>query len=399
MHMSHVLVGLGVSAVLGMQAAAPPAGMIRDAAAREFALVVKGDGSVVGWGRNSDGLGARAGGGVIKSPVAIPLPGKARQVAVGSLSAYALLEDGTVVAWGQNTNGQLGNGPMGASNDTGKNPKESMAPVRVTGLSGIVQISAGARHALALRSDGTVWAWGQRQNGALGDGEPKTLPALDATGAVKVPGLEGITQVATYWTHNLALRRDGHVLAWGSNNYGELGLGTRARGWRPAEIPGLDHVVEVVAGGSSEGVSGALRDDGTVWVWGADVSGQMGNGLGPLSPDAPGGRTLSPVQVPGLSGVKHLAMGDGHAAVLLGDGTLRLWGHDGWGQIGVGTAGGYHAKPTKVTALTDVTSIYLGQAHTFAVRADGSFWIWGFGFLGDGLLSRNLHVPTRLDLP
>jgi alpha-tubulin suppressor-like RCC1 family protein len=338
--------------------------------------------------------------GVIEAPVVIDLPAKALQVAVGELAAYALLEDGTVVAWGANADGQLGNGAMAANGELGRYPKPSVTPVKVTGLMNIVQIEAGARHALALGKDGAVWAWGTRDAGAIGDGKPTGLRALSAIGPTQVPGLEGITQIAVGRAHNLALRRDGRVMSWGANNDGELGIGTRFTGWTPAEVTGLDRVVAIDAGSAAaHGVSGAIRDDGTVWLWGSNVSAMFGNGEGPLSADDPGARYLLPVPVKGIAGAKSLSLGEGHVAVLLGDGTLRMWGHDGWGQIGVGTSGFYQEKPMKVTALANVTAVYLGGAHSFAVRADGTFWIWGFGYLGQGLLGKNLHVPTRLDLP
>ena len=380
----------------------PPAGMIRDAAVRRFALVVKADGSVVGWGNNQDGNAGEAGpgGGIVRTPIAIPLPGKARQVALGLTAQYALLEDGTVVAWGLNADGQLGNGPLGASGEMGRYPKPSASPVRVTGLSDIIQIDAGSRHALALRGDGTVWAWGQRDNGAIGDGEAKTLRPTNAIGPVKVPGLEGITQIATYLNHNLALRRDGHVMAWGSNKDGELGLGTRTIGWTPAEVPGLDHIVAIDAGSAADhGVSGAVRDDGTVWLWGSGTAAIMGNGSsGAISPDDPGGRVLAPVALKGITDAKRIALGDGHAAALLADGTLWMWGFNGTGQVGVGrAAGAYLKKPVRVTALANVSSLYLGSYNSFAVLKDGSFWIWGWDIPGGGM--KNNYVPARMDLP
>jgi len=384
---------------------ATSAGLIRHVAAQHFVLVVKADGSVVGWGREESGMGARPRSpkGIIAAPVVIDLPGKALQVAVGELAAYALLEDGTVVAWGDNADGQLGNGPRGANGELGRYPKPSSTPVRVTGLVDIIQIDAGARHALALRKDGTVWAWGTREEGALGDDSKPTgrvLRTVSALAPVEVPGLEGITQIAAGRTHNLALRCDGRVMSWGTNRDGELGIGTRVTGWRPAEVTGLDRVVAIDAGsGAAHGVSGAIRDDGTVWLWGSNASAMFGNGEGPLSPDDPGGRNLLPVPVKGVTGAKSLSIGEGHVAVLLGDGTLRLWGHDGWGQIGVGTNGAYHERPTKVTAIANVAAVYLGGTHSFAVRSDGSFWIWGSGYLGQGILGKNLFVPTRLDLP
>ncbi len=382
---------------------APPAGVIRDVAIGTCALVVKADGSVVFWGRDADGQAARASspGRVITAPVVLDLPGKALRVALGESTEYALLEDGTVVAWGTNDEGQLGNGAMGASGQLGIYPKPSITPVRVTGLADITQIEAGGKHAMALRKDGTVWAWGSRDNAAIGDGKPTTLRPLRAIGPTRVSGLEGITQIAVGYSYNLALGSDGRVWSWGSNSEGELGVGTRDTGWLPAVVTGLDRVVAIAAGSgaSGKGISGAVRDDGTVWMWGTNTSAQMGNGEGPMSPDDPGARNLRPVQVNGVAGAKSLSIGFGHVAALLGDGTLRMWGHDGWGQVGVGTTGFYQKKPVKVTGISSVSAVYLGGPHSFAVRADGTLWIWGVSFsAGQGVIGKNLHVPTLLDL-
>ncbi len=381
-----------LSALICRAQTAPPIGPIRSIASNgSFSIVVKADGSVVGWGRDPDGQAARQPSQkrVITSPETISLPGKVLQVALGETTQYALLEDGTVIAWGTNDEGQLGNGPMGASGELGRYPKPSVTPVLVTGLTDIIQIAAGWKHAVALRKDGTVWAWGRRDNGEIGDGKPEGLSALRAIGPTRVPGLEGITQIAVARPHNLALRADGRVVAWGSNRDGELGNGGRLTGWTPTEVSGIDRVISIAAGtGGGKGLSGAIRSDGTVWLWGTNTSAQMGNGLGPLSPDDPGGRVLQPVPVAGVAGAKSLTIGDGHIAVLLRDGTLRMWGHDGWGQIGVGTSGFYH-------------DIYLGGPHSFAVCTDGKLWVWGKSFIENspGLLGKNLYAPTQLNLP
>jgi alpha-tubulin suppressor-like RCC1 family protein len=369
-----------------------------------FTLVVKADGTVVGWGRNTDGQSAQpaAPRGSVDTPIVIDLPGKVLQVAMGELTQYALLEDGTVVAWGQNDEGQLGNGPMGANGELGRYPKPSIAPVRVTGLKDIIQIAAGAKHGLALRKDGTVWAWGTRDEGAIGDGQPKSLRPVMAIGPTQVPGLQGITQLAATRQHNLALRADGKVMAWGYNRDGQLGNGTRDSGWTPAEVTGLDRVVGIAAGIASfagNSFSGAVRDDGTVWLWGSGVSGVMGNGIENPSPDDPGGRNLLPVQVKGLTNVKTLSLGFGHAGVLLGDGTLRMWGHNGFGQLGLGTRNDYYPRPTPVKGITGVSAIYMDNMRSFAVRTDGSLWSWGFATATQGTLGTHLRVPTLLKLP
>ena len=391
-----------LSATFTSAQAPPSPALIRDVAVGGATLLVKADGSVLTWGRSSSGL--------IPAPTVVALPGKALKVAVGGantggFSGYALLENGTVVSWGDNDEGQLGNGPSGADRPSGAYPRPSATPVTVTGLADVIDIGAGTKYAVALRKDGTVWAWGTRDDGALGGGDAMpagSLNVVSATAPVRVPGLEGITQIAVAGTHSLALTRDGHVMAWGTNRSGELGVGTRVTGWTPVMVTGLDGVVEVAAGNAANhGVSGAVRRDGTVWMWGSGASAGMAVGQGALSPDDPGGRNLLPLQVKGIANAQHLAIGGGNVAALLADGTLRMWGHNGFGEMGTATPdASYATRPVKVNALTNVVAVYLGNSRSCAVLKDGTFWIWGFGYnAAQGILAKNRKAPTRLDLP
>ena len=107
-----------------------------------------------------------------------------------------------------------------------------------------------------------------------------------------------------------------------------------------------------------------------------------------------------PEQVKRIVGAKRLSVGGGHVAVVLGDDSLRMWGHNGYGEIGNGTSGAYVRRPVRVSALGDVAAVYLGTMRSYAVRADGTFWVWGFGqHPAEGILATNLNVPTRLALP
>lgn len=291
---------------------------------------------------------------------------------------------------------------QGASDDgePGRYPKPSWAPVRVTGLTDIIRIQSGLKHALALRKDGTVWGWGTRDEGVLGDDSKPTTPGafhpVTALAPIQVPGLSDITQVAAGPTHNLALRRDGRVVAWGANRYGQLGIGTRNPSWTPVEVPGLDHVVAIACG---ENISVALRDDGTVWQWGSNEATMMG-GDGSISPDDPGGSVLVPMHMKGIVGAKSIGAGAGNIAALLGDGTIRTLGFDGFGQMGIGGEEGlYYATPQK-PALSNVAALYITESRAFAVRADGTFWTWGYFHVGgQGILGKNRTVPTKLELP
>ena len=375
---------------------------IRDIAPGGGVLVVKTDGSVHTWGRSANGA--------IQVPTLVPLPERALRVAVGGsdlgqFTGYAVLENGSVVAWGSNEEGQLGNAAAGTSVALGVYPKPSSTPVKVTSLSSIIDVTAGDKHALALTRDGTVWAWGRRDDGALGDGDalPKgSLRMLSAGAPLQVPVLRDIVQIASGRLHNLALTRDGHVLSWGMNKSGELGNGTRTTGWIPALVPGLDHVVAIAAGngGNNGGVSGALRDDGTVWMWGTNSSSMIGNSASATEPDDGAAFHGVPEVVRGVTGAKQISIGSGHVAVVLADGSVRMWGHNGYGEIGIGkTSGEYVLRPARVHTISAVVGIYLGTMRSYAVTADGALWVWGFQHTTQGILSRNLSVPTRFELP
>jgi hypothetical protein len=219
------------------------------------------------------------------------------QVAAGTFHSLAVRSDGTVWAWGANNGGQLGDGTT----------TNRSVPVQVTGLTGVTQVAAGTFHSLAVRSDGTVWAWGNNLHGQLGDGTTtnRSVP-------VQVTGLSGVTQVAAGWGQSLAVKSDGTVWAWGYNLQGELGDGTTTDSPVPVPVAGLSGVVQVAAtGGIGGGESLAVKSDGTVWAWGIHIG-------------------SVPVQVAGLSGVTQLAAGvGGHILALapaLSDSDLALAG-------------------------------------------------------------------------
>jgi fibronectin type 3 domain-containing protein len=183
-------------------------------------------------------------------------------VSAGVAHTVALKNDGSVWAWGLNTNGQLGNGAT----------TQSAAPVQVTGFTGAIAVSAGATHSVALKNDGTVWAWGLNSNGQLGNGTitQRTVP-------VQVTGLTGVVAVSANAAYTLALKSDGTIWAWGLNSSGQLGDGTFTQRTAPVRVTGLTGVVAVSAGNLH---AVALLADGTVRTWGNAGSGQFW--LGPV---------------------------------------------------------------------------------------------------------------------
>jgi alpha-tubulin suppressor-like RCC1 family protein len=205
----------------------------------------------------------------------------------------------TLRAWGDNFDGQLGGGTY---------DNNRTRPVEVGGLRGakVEALAGGASHTLALKGDGTVSAWGYNRDGELGNGanEDSPTPVLVKDFRDPTGHLSGVRAIAAGSSHSLALKEDGTVWAWGYNFDGQLGDGTEANSTRPVRVGELQGV-EAIAAGSVHSL--ALKEDGSVWAWGANDQGQLGNGTKTL-----GGNTLginTPLKVKDLSGVKLIAAG------------------------------------------------------------------------------------------
>gem|GEM_PF-2365762 len=267
-------------------------------------------GDVYAWGYNSYGQLGNSANATSKVPVAVSALGsKAVAVAAGADFSLALTEAGKVYAWGYNLFGQLGNGTTTNSN----------APVEVSALTGkgVVAISAGGGFALALTGDGAVYAWGQNVLGQLGNG---TYVGTVTTPA-QVTGFSGRTVVAISCgaSHALALTADGAVYTWGYNYDGQLGNGTTTASNRPAEVTALSgQGVSALQAGTYHSL--ALTESGTVYAWGSNANGQLGDGSQT--------NRLTPVAVAGFSGrgVIELSAGEVHTLALLADGSALICG-------------------------------------------------------------------------
>jgi alpha-tubulin suppressor-like RCC1 family protein len=305
-------------------------------------------------------------------------------ISAGDSHTVALKNDGTVFAWGLNDYGQLGDGTYTNSSTPVpvRAPEVSAVTSPVRGLTGITAISARGYRTLALRNDGTVWAWGYNVGGELGDGTHtnRNVP-------VQVSGLTGITAISAGELHSLALRNDGTVWVWGKNYYGQFGDGTTTNSDTPVQISGLTDV-KVISAGAFNTI--ALKNDGTVWAWGLNSSGQLGNGTMTDS--------FVPVQVSDLTDVIAISAGFvSHAIALKNDGTVWAWGRNGYGQLGNGTMAD-SSIPVQVSDLTDVIAISAGDSHTVALRNNGTVWAWGYNNhfqLGDGT-STNRNAPVQV---
>jgi alpha-tubulin suppressor-like RCC1 family protein len=256
----------------------PGSGVVAASGGYMHSLARRADGSVVAWGGNLAGqLGHGVVGAGSSTPVAVSgLAAGSGVVAVSAGQAHSLARrsDGSVLAWGSDAFGQLGDGGANA---------DQPAPVTVSGLgagSGVVAVAAGSYHSLAVRGDGSVLAWGNDISGQLGDG----FPASDKTTPVAVSGLgagSGVVAVAAGGFHSLALRSNGSVLAWGEDGKSQLGDGGPFLGIdqpAPVSVSGLGVGSGVVAVTAGIEHSMALHANGTALAWGSDGFGEVGDG-------------------------------------------------------------------------------------------------------------------------
>jgi alpha-tubulin suppressor-like RCC1 family protein len=384
-------------------------------------------GRLFAWGSNWAGQVGNATNTDALSPVSIIGSG-VRSIAGGGSHSLAIMADGTMRAWGDDSSGQLGDdAPLVSKN----------VPVPVSGISDAFQVSAGWLHTLLLRSNGQVWSWGNDQYGQLGNGDALTanlaLPTntgylgwrvtagyrhsllwwyggatyiagdntygqclVDPAGT---PSRSSFTYVTNHQArpqamvggiglHTVMIKADGSLLGWGYNGLGGLGNGTTATVQSTAVEPivgwSLDHPVAVDAGTRH---SVMLKADGTVWTWGADDQGQLGD-------DAALGNKASPVQVSGLTNVIEIAAGGYHTLALRSDGTVWSWGRDDVGQLGNDASLANQPVPVQVSGSSLTRGIAAGALHSHRITYTGAVLGWGFNGYGQLGTNTTTNAPT-----
>ena len=425
------------------------------AAGTHHSLAVRSDGTLVAWGHNAVGeIGNPTTNTSFETPVQVPGVGGAGvltgvvAVAAGEFHSLALKSDGTVVAWGDDSFGQLG---RGLSNSSVSTPVQVKGPRGVGILTDVVAIAAGQNHSLALRSDGTLFAWGTNNDGQLGMGVVggiRTTPTL--VSGIGSASLDRVIAVSAGSFHTIALRADGTVAAWGADTDGQLGNGNLSGNQSTPKVvvnsSGIGTLTNVVAIASGGAHNLALRSDGSVVSWGINASGELGDGtfsgnrqspvvvqragnltgiaaiaagstnsmailaVGPETNALGAIAAVNPSVIRGLdpvtdtTGTVAMSIGNGSKFALLADGTPRAFGVNGVGQLGIGTTVNA-TTPTPVRGvggvgvLTNVLAMAAGQAHTLALRSDGTVVAWGnnsAGTLGNGGAGGFSTVPVQV---
>ena len=340
-------------------------------------------------------------------------------ISVGEEHMLLLKTDGSVWSWGQNYLDRLGQGPAGA---TGALPKQ------VSGLSGMVSVAAGSSYSLALKADGTVWAWGNNADGVFGTGRGGNVPT-------QVPGLSSIIGIDVGSKYSaFAVDLVGNAWGWGYNGYANLGTGpsgSREDVLAPQRIAGLSNIVDLRAGGVS---AAALSASGKAYTWGgfafepvSEVPGvsnafavsvdavntvhphfalltsgrvvAWGDTNSPAARCSQSSAVPAPADITGLSSIISVASGVGVDLFLDSDGQAWSCGGGSDGQQGDGTAMGTNNSPAAlkvgplrvVQGSTRFVSIATGSYASAAIAQDGSVWTWGrqtsYGLLGTGNLA------------
>ena len=245
----------------------------------------------------------------------------------------------------------------------------------------IPQVAGGYQHTLAIKVDGTLWAWGWNNTGQLGDGT-----TIDKHSPVQTGTATNWTHVAAGYRHSLGIKADGTLSAWGYNYYGQLGDGTTTNRNSPVKIGVATDWAQVIA---EQYFTLAIRTDGTLWAWGWNSYGKLGDGT---TTDK-----HSPIQIGNDNNWAQVTAGSNYTIAVKTDGTLWAWGGNG-GQLGDGTTTDKHS-PVQIGFDTDLVQVESGFSHTLATKTDGTLWAWGwnsYGELGDGTTT-NKFYPVQID--
>ncbi|MBF9236073.1 cell wall anchor protein [Hymenobacter sp. BT683] len=367
------------------------------AASTNHSASIRPDGSL--WLSGINFEGQLGNGTTLSSPAPVqvrpPAPGTGwSQVAMGTSHTLALTTDGRIQAWGGNRDGQLGDGTASAHTTP-----VAVALPEAAAQAQWKQIAAGTSHSLALTTDGQLYAWGNNDEGQLGNGSSLDSPTPVAVSLPTSAANTTWAQIAAGNDHTLALTTDGRLFAWGNNQYGQLGDGSNHDALYPVAVGMTKKLSRLrwsyVAAGRFHTL--AITDDGRIYTWGSNRFGQLGEEHDTQH------NLPEPLAIPGHLAIERwaqVAAGDAHSVALSTDGHMIAWGNNCVGQLGDGTTD-WQLSPVAIAAPRSAAParwvrVVSGGFHTLAATADGELYAWGannFGQLGDGTTAER-HQPT-----
>lgn len=326
---------------------------------------------IVGWFLWS----RRTPGGAVELPAGPLTP----MLSLGRSHGVVLAPDGTLWSWGAE---DLGWPVLGRGLTNGANFSPKLG--RIGADRDWVQVSAGQDHNLAVKSDGSVWAWGANYRGQLGNGNP----GVARTQPRPVRSVEGTDwkRVEAGSVCSFALKTNGTLWAWGLNNFSQLGIGSWIDSSRPVQVGTATNWVLVRAGGVS---AGGIQSDGSLWIWGGSPA------LGNTTPQSPE-NLLIPTRVSAGTNWVDVAVTYRLWAAIQADGTLWVWGLDA--PQFTGAAEATHEVPTLLGTDRDWQSVSVSSGHLFVRKQDGSWWLLtssGPGRTGPGQVRLDLPSPAR----
>ena len=286
-------------------------------------------------------------------------------------SCCRLLVNGSVACSGSGAYWALGNA----------NTASTAVPLLVSGLPVASSVSTTMYSSYALLSNGSVASWGNNSYGQLGDGT-----TTNRSSPVLVSGLQNVQSLATSnaLSHFCAVLLNGSVACWGSNSYGQLGIGNTTDMYSPVFVQGVSTAAAVSTGAYS---SCAVLSNGSVLCWGANSNGQLG--IGNTT------NMYSPVFVQGVSTAAAISIGRMHSCAVLSNGSVLCWGQNAYGTLGIGNTTKMYS-PVLVQGLTNITTLSSSVFTQFAAKMDGTTYGWGRnanGLMGIGVPTSDKWVP------
>tara|TARA_R100001129_G_scaffold145288_1_gene106576 strand:- start:992 stop:2266 length:1275 start_codon:yes stop_codon:yes gene_type:complete len=292
--------------------------------------------------------------------------------------------------FGRNSKGELGLGATGGDGET----QSHTSPLQVGSLTDWAQVAMGGEHSIATKTDGTLWSWGYNSTGQLGQNNttqldsPNQVGSLTNWGSDVGPSGDGNTQISCQNGASHMIKSDGTLWSVGRGSQGQLGMNNTTIYSSPVQVGSLTNWRELAVCGGRYFMH-SIKTDGTLWAWGTQTTGQLGDGSTTAR--------SSPVQIGSVTTWVTVACGYSHTLAVKADGTLWAVGQNDNGQLGDGSTTN-RSSLVQIGSLTNWKFVAAGDKNSLAVKTDGTLWGWGdngVGALGDGSTT-NRSSPVQI---